>query len=391
MCGIIGFNFKTNNEKIFSVTSHRGPDNTSKVESGNFTLGHNRLSIVDHNELSNQPMTSECGRYIIVFNGEVYNHNEIRKKLQNKYNFKTESDTEAMLYSYVEYGERCVDEFRGMFAFAIYDIVEDKLFCARDRLGIKPFVYYNKNGKIIFASEIKVILAVIESKPEVNQEAISQYLHYLYVPYPNTIFQDIMKLPPAHTLTYHNGKCEIKKYWDVDDYKGIHSSMSESDIITSLDGLLDESVNMRMIADVELGSFLSGGIDSSMILYYMQKHSSKKINTYTLGFKDAKKYDETSDAKIMADFFDTNHTEIIIDPNAGELLPKMVSHFDEPFGNPTSLLIHELTRETKKLATVALAGDGGDEIFGGYPRYEAILLANMYQKVYLDLLQNLQD
>jgi len=132
-----------------------------------------------------------------------------------------------------------------------------------------------------------VILEALESKPEVNQEAITQYLHYLYVPYPNTIFQDIMKLPPAHTLTYHNGKCEIKKYWDVDDYKGIHSSMSESDIITSLDGLLDESVNMRMIADVELGSFLSGGIDSSMILYYMQKHSSKKINTYTLGFKDS--------------------------------------------------------------------------------------------------------
>ncbi len=376
MCGIIGFNFKSNNEKIFSVTSHRGPDNTSKLEVGNFTFGHNRLSIVDHNDLSNQPMTSVCGRYTIVFNGEVYNHSEIREKLKDKYNFKTASDTEAMLYSYIEYGESCIHEFRGMFSFAIYDSIEDKLFCARDRLGIKPFVYYVKNGKFIFASEIKVILEALESKPEVNQEAISQYLHYLYVPYPNTIFQDIMKLPPAHTLTYQHGKCEIKKYWDIEDYKGIHNSMKESDIISSLDGLLDESVRLRMIADVELGSFLSGGIDSSMILYYMQKHSSKKINTYTLGFKDAKKYDETSDAKIMADYFDTNHTEIIIDPNAGELLSKMVSHFDEPFGNPTALLIHELTKETKKLATVALAGDGGDEVFGGYPRYEAILLAN---------------
>lgn len=381
MCGIIGFNFKNNNEKIFSVTSHRGPDNFSKIEIGSFTFGHNRLSIVDHNDLSNQPMMSECGRYTIVFNGEVYNHTDIKERLENKYNFKTSSDTEAILYSYVENGENCLEEFRGMFAFAIYDKVEDKLFCARDRLGIKPFVYYHQNGKFIFGSEIKVILEVLESKLEVNKEAIAQYLHYLYVPYPNTIFQDIMKLPPAHTLTFQNGKVEIKKYWDVEDYKGLHSSICESDIITSLDGLLDESVKMRMIADVELGSFLSGGIDSSMILYYMQKHSSKRINTYTLGFKDAKKYDETSDAKIMADYFNTNHTEIIIDPNAGELLPKMVRHFDEPFGNPTSLLIYELTRETKKLATVALAGDGGDEIFGGYPRYEAILLANKLKYV----------
>jgi len=190
-----------------------------------------------------------------------------------------------------------------------------------------------------------------------------------------------MKLPPAHTLTFQNGKCEIKKYWDVEDYKNLNLDMKESDIITSLDELLDESVKMRMIADVELGSFLSGGIDSSMILHYINKHSTKQINTYTLGFEGASKYDETSDAKIMSDYFNTNHTEIIINPNAAELLSKMVSHFDEPFGNPTSLLIHELTKETKKLATVALAGDGGDEIFGGYPRYEAILIANKLKKV----------
>ncbi len=375
MCGIIGFNFKSNNEKIFTISDYRGPDNTSKLEVGTFTLGHNRLSIVDHNDLSNQPMTRESGRYTIVFNGEVYNHTEIREELKGKYNFETKSDTEAILYSYIEYGEDCLEKLRGMFSFAIYDIKLDKLFCARDRLGIKPFVYYYKDNKFIFASEIKVILEALEKKPEVNQEAISQYLHYLYVPHPNTIFKDIMKLPPAHTLTFQNGKCEIKKYWDIEDYKGFNNTMKEEDIISSLDTILDESVKLRMIADVELGSFLSGGIDSSMILYYMQKHSSKKINTYTLGFKDAKKYNETNDAKIMSDYFNTNHTEIIINPNAGELLPKMVKHFDEPFGNPTSLLIHELTKETKKLATVALAGDGGDEIFGGYPRYEAILLA----------------
>jgi len=381
MCGIIGFNFQNNNEKIFQVANHRGPDNTSKVEVNHFTFGHNRLSIVDHNDSSNQPFTSEDKRYTIVFNGEVYNHHEIREKLKNKYNFRTESDTEAILYAYVEYGEKCLDNLRGMFAFAIYDKQEDKLFCARDRLGIKPFIYYFKDGKFIFASEIKVILEALESKPDINQEAILKYLHYLYIPHPNTIFQDIMKLPPAHTLTYQNGNIEIKKYWDLEDYNGLNLDMGEDEIITSLDDLLDESVKMRMIADVELGSFLSGGIDSSMILHYMNKHSNKPINTYTLGFEGASKYDETSDAKIMSDYFNTNHTEIIINPNAAELLPKMVSHFDEPFGNPTALLIHELTKETKKLATVALAGDGGDEIFGGYPRYEAILLADKLKHI----------
>lgn len=387
MCGIIGFNFKSNSEKIFQVASYRGPDNTSKIEVGSFTLGHNRLSIVDHNEFSNQPMVSACGRYYIVFNGEVYNYKQLREKLQNKYSFKTVSDTEVILYSYIEYGESCIDKFRGMFAFAIYDKDKDKLFAARDRLGIKPFIYYCKNGKFAFASEIKVVLEAIESKPDINQEAIVQYLHYLYVPYPNTIFQDIMKLPPAHTLTYQNGHIDIKQYWNIEESCGIYQNMNEEDIITSLDNLLDESVRLRMIADVELGSFLSGGIDSSLILYYMHKHSSKKINTYTLGFKDAKKYDETGDAKVMAEHFDTNHTEIIINPNAGDLLPMMVEHFDEPFGNPTSLLIYELTKETKKLATVALAGDGGDEVFGGYPRYEAILIAQKLQYIPKSLFQ----
>ena len=376
MCGIIGFNFKTKNQNIFEIMKHRGPDNTGVIEINKWTFGHNRLSIVDHNPLSNQPFVSNCGRYTIVFNGEIYNHFEIKENLKKEYNFRTKSDTEIILYSYIEYGEKCLDSLRGMFAFAIYDKKEDKLFCARDRLGIKPFVYYFKNGKFIFASEIKVILEALEFKPDINKEAILQYLHYLYIPHPNTIFQDIMKLPPAHSLTFQKGKVEIKKYWNVEDYKGLNLNMSENEIITSLDELLDESVKMRMIADVELGAFLSGGIDSSTILYYMAKNSNKPINTYTLGFKDAKRYDERNDAKIMSDYFNTNHTEIIINPDAAELLPKMVTHFDEPFGNPTSLLIYELTKETKKLATVALAGDGGDEIFGGYPRYEAILLAH---------------
>jgi len=379
MCGIFGINkiLEENSiKKILNSTNHRGPNNDGMVKVNDWTFGHNRLSIIDLTPEANQPFISNCKNYIIVFNGEIYNYLELKKDLEKKYKFRTNSDTEVLLNLYIEKGENCVKDLRGMFAFVIYDKKNDKLFCARDRLGIKPFVYYFKNNKFIFASEIKVILQVLQTTPNINQESIYQYLHYLYIPYPNAIFEDIFKVPPAHTLTYQNGKIEIKKYWDIENYIGKNINLSENEIINKLDNLLDESVQMRMIADVELGSFLSGGIDSSTILYYMAKNSSKPINTYTLGFKDAKRYDERNDAKIMAEFFNTNHTEIIINPNAAELLPKMVKHFDEPFGNPTSLLIYELTKETKKIATVALAGDGGDEIFGGYPRYEAILLAN---------------
>lgn len=375
MCGIIGFNFKSINQKIFTIANHRGPDNTSIAEIGKFTFGHNRLSVVDHNPDSNQPFTSVCGRYTIVFNGEIYNHHDLRNRLKKKYRFRTESDTEVILYHYIENGERALYDLRGMFAFAIYDKQEDRLFCARDRLGIKPFVYYKEADKFIFASEIKMVLEALQSKPAINTAAISQYLHYLYIPYPNTIYDNIFKLPPAHLLLYEKGEISIKKYWDIEDYVGDNAEMSENDILYNLDNLLDESVKLRMIADVELGSFLSGGIDSSLILYYMHKNSNKKINTFTLGFNGASMYDETDDAKIMAEFFNTHHTEIIINPNAADLLPKMVDQFDEPFGNPTALLIYELTKETKKYATVALAGDGGDEIFGGYPRYQAIHLA----------------
>jgi len=379
LCGIIGFNFKSDNEKIFNVASHRGPDNTSFIKTNNWMLGHNRLSIIDLSEEANQPFVCNCGRYVIVFNGEIYNFKEIRRELEKKYKFRTNSDTEVLLNLYIEKGENCVNFLRGMFAFAIYDNEKDLLFCARDRLGIKPFVYTYRNGTFIFASEIKSILEALDKKPELNTEALIQYLHYLYVPYPNTIFKDIYKLPPAHTLSYKNGKIEIKKYWAIEDFADKNSEMSESEILEQLDEILDDSVRLRMIADVELGSFLSGGMDSSTILYYMAKNSSKPINTFTLSFPDANKYDEKKDAKIVAEFFNTNHNVIEVSPNIVDLLPLMVKHFDEPFGNPTSLLIYELTKKTKKYATVALAGDGGDEVFGGYPRHKAVLLSEKFK------------
>ena len=333
MCGIIGFNFKApQNSNYLSVADYRGPDDTSSNTYGSFKLGHNRLSIIDLTVDANQPFVSNCGNFVIVFNGEVYNYNEVRKNLEGKYTFKTNSDTEVILYNYIEKKEKCLDDFIGMFSFTVYDIKNDTLFGARDRMGIKPFLYYHKEEQFAFASEIKVIKELVTDLT-INKEAIGQYLRYLYVPTPNAIFCEIKKLNPGHYFYYKRGSLEISKYWDPVDFIGLNMNLSEGAILEKLDYLLNDAVRLRMIADVELGSFLSGGIDSSAILYYMAINSSKPINTFTLGFAGADKYDETSDAKKMATHFNTNHHEIIIHPNVADLLPKMVRHFDEPFGN----------------------------------------------------------
>ena len=374
MCGIIGYNFEAPEASaVASIAAYRGPDNTTVKKLGGFTFIHNRLSIIDLTAAAHQPFVSACGNYVIVFNGEVYNYRELRKNLEGKYDFRTHSDTEVVLYNYIEKKENCLKDFIGMFSFTVYDIKNDTLFGARDRLGIKPFVYYHQGKQFAFASEIKVLKELVNGL-SVNQEAISQYLRYLYVPSPNSIYQEVKKLEPAHYFFYAGGQLEITKYWDATNFIGLNAELTEHQILEKLDFLLNDAVRLRMIADVELGSFLSGGIDSSTILYYMARNSNKPINTFTLGFAGADKYDETTDANKMAAYFKTNHHEIIIHPNVTNLVHKMVHHFDEPFGNPTAILIHELTKETKKYATVALAGDGGDEIFGGYPRYEAALL-----------------
>lgn len=372
MCGIMGFNYKPASESAYSVSQHRGPDNTEILTFGDFIFGHHRLSIVDHDINSNQPMESLCGNYLIVFNGEVYNHPELKEQLRSKYEFRTQSDTEVILNAFIEYGPKCLELFRGMFAFSVYNKRDGALFCARDRVGIKPFNYYYSEGKFSFASELSVLLASLENKPTINIPAIKQFIRYLYIPHPDTVYKDIFKLEPGCYLWFKNGELSINKYWDCQTDIQENVPDQEGEILNELDSILNDSVKMRMIADVELGAFLSGGLDSTSILYYMSKNSSKKINTYTLAFKDAELYDESSDANLVAEYFNTNHNEILIDANAVDLLPKMVAHFGEPFSSPTALLIHDLTKETKNFATVALAGDGGDEIFGGYPRYKAL-------------------
>ena len=383
MCGILGANFEVDFTAAAAAQHHRGPDHTGILHFGPFTLAHNRLSIIDLNESANQPFVSEDGRYAIVFNGEIYNFQSLKKELEPQHEFRTHSDTEVLLKAYITYGEACLDKLQGMFAFAIYDRQEDHLFCARDRLGVKPFVYVFKEGKMAFASEIKAILALLPQKPGLNSIALSQYLTYLYVPAPLTLFEGIYKLLPGHSLTLHRGKMTIKPYWQLREFWQHPATVSfdtQADQLRALDQCLNDAVAKRMISDVPLGAFLSGGLDSSTILYYMHQNSSHSISTFTLGFNEGR-YDERKDAQIVAKYFKTNHHEILIEPNVAELLPKLVHHFDEPFGNPTALLIYELTRQTKAHVTVALAGDAGDEVFGGYPRYHGMQVAQQFEGI----------
>lgn len=373
MCGIVVSSGAPVSPAVLDRTRHRGPDHSSAETFGPFTLGHNRLSIIDLSARANQPLHSTCGKYAIVYNGEVYNFRELRSELRSRYKFTTETDTEVVLAAYIAWGDRCVGRLRGMFAFAIVDTVRDRLFAARDRLGIKPLVYAHDRQALAIASETKSILPLLPSRPEVDGDAIEQYLHLLYIPEPHTAFRGISKLAPGHTLVYSDGRLTIERYWSVEDEvaRARGDELSSGERIERLDELLRDAVRYRMISDVELGCFLSGGLDSSAVLRYMAEASDRPVNTYTLVFPDAPHYDESAASRELAGYFATNHTEIEISPVITDLLPTMVRHFDEPFGNPTSLLIHELTRETRKHATVALAGDGGDEVFGGYSRYQA--------------------
>ncbi len=374
MCGILGYNTGVDSDIPSTVQAHRGPDYTGVGQFGAFTFCHNRLSIIDLSPESNQPFVSADGRYVIVFNGEIYNYQDLRGPLAAKYPFRTNSDTEVLLYSYIEYGEACLDQLLGMFAFAIYDTQLDRLFCARDRLGVKPFVYYYADGKFAFASEINGVLSVLPERPKMSPVALSQYLTYLYVPAPLTMFQGVFKLPPAHSLVLEKGELTITCYWELPKIWAPGSVLG-ADVVGTVDALLEDAVRLRMIADVPLGAFLSGGLDSSTIVYYMSQLSTRPVKTFTLGFHETR-YDERSDARIIATQFQTDHEEIMISPDSASLLPMMVSHFGEPFGNPTALLIYELTKYTKPHVTVALVGDGGDEVFGGYPRYRGMGLAD---------------
>ena len=372
--GFLGFEDKTLLKKMASTLKHRGPDAEAFYVDKNISLAHRRLAIIDLDTRSNQPMPNEDETIQVVFNGEIYNFHDLRPKLKSKHKFMTESDTEVIVHGYEEWGEACVNKFNGMFAFAIWDSNKKKLFLARDRLGVKPLYYYVDNEKFIFASEIKAILQAKFIKREVNTEAFYHYMTYLNTPAPSTLFKNIYKLEPGHTLTVtkNNEKITItkQKYWDIQNCK-INPNITEEEAIKKTRFLLEDSMRQRMIADVPQGVFLSGGLDSSALVAMMSERSDTPVNTFSIATGTDEKYNELKYAKIVADKFSTNHHEYTIGhKEVLRALPEIVYHEDEPIADPVNVPVYYLSKYARKEKVLVLQmGEGADELFCGYPIY----------------------
>ena len=384
MCGITGkLNFNKNNfvsegliKEMTKTLSHRGPDDSGIFVEKNIGLGHNRLSIIDLSPAGHQPMSDKEEKIWIVFNGEIYNYLVLKKELEKQgIIFKSKTDTEVIIYLYKKYGIDCLKYLRGMFAFAIWDKEKKQLFLARDRVGKKPLKYYCDSNCFIFASELKAILKNPEVKKEMDCDAIDEYLTYQYVPHPKTGFKNIWKLEPAHYLIIKkDGQIIKQRYWDLDYSQKL--DLSEEEWKEKILEKLKESVRIRLVSDVPLGAHLSGGIDSSLIVALMSQEQNSPIKTFSIGFKE-KDYNELSYVKLVVDRYKTEHHEFIVEPNAIEILPKLVYHYEEPYADSSALPTWYLSEITKKYVTVALNGDGGDENFAGYTRYNAMQLLQL--------------
>ncbi len=364
-------------ERMTDAIKHRGPDDGGAYLSPDkkVGLGHRRLAIIDLSPLGRQPMRY-LDRYEIVFNGEIYNFQEKRAELlRGGYAFTSHSDTEIILALFDKYREKCLEHLRGMFAFAIYDEHEKTLFAARDRVGKKPFKYFFDGNTFLFASELKAILTQPEYTREPDYEAIHHYLTLQYVPAPMTGFKGIKKLEPAHFLSLNLRTKELKKerYWKLDYSKKL--DLPESEWKKQILETLDEATRLRMIADVPIGAFLSGGIDSSAVVAMMAHHSEKPIKTFSIGFQE-EKYNELPYARMIAKKFKTDHTEFIVEPHAIEILPMLVKQYEEPYADSSALPTYLVSQLTREHVTVALNGDGGDENFAGYTRYAAFQVSN---------------
>ncbi len=360
------------------TVSYRGPDDSGVYTDGHLGLGHRRLSILDLSELGHQPMASKDKSIWITYNGEVYNYKLLKKDLMVKgYTFESHCDTEVIIYLYQEYGEDCLKYLRGMFAFAIWDSNKNMLCLARDRIGKKPLFYYFDGKTFLFASEIKSILEDQSLKREINFDAFYDYFKYLYVPDPKTIYKNIHKLEPGHYMICTKDGIRKKEYWDISFSK--QSNLNEIDISDELLNILDESVKLRMISDVPLGAFLSGGIDSSGIVALMARQQKKQVTTCSIGF-DSRDYDEVRYARMIAKQYCTDHHEFTVKENTEEILNKLAFHFDEPFADASSVPTYYVSKVARQSVTVALSGDGGDENFAGYEKYYIDDIENRIRK-----------
>jgi len=375
MCGIAGMVQTHPDGEVEQATVHRmceamvhrGPDDEGIFVKAGVGLGMRRLSIIDLAG-GHQPVFNEDKTIWIVFNGEIYNFPELRTQLQAcGHRFSTHTDTEVIAHLYEEHGAECVHKLRGMFAFALYDERAGRLLLARDRVGKKPLHYALQNGTLLFASEMKAILAVRPELAELNNPALLQYMYFGYIPDPATAFEPIQKLPPGHLLEFEKGELRIRQYWDFPPY-GTYEPRCEEELLQELEFRLAEAVRIRLIADVPLGAMLSGGTDSSIIVALMARATSQPVKTFSVGFHNAD-FDEAPYARLVAQEFGTDHHELILEPDLIETVEMLTRHLEEPFGDSSMLPTYFISCLARKYVKVALSGDGGDEAFAGYDRY----------------------
>jgi asparagine synthase (glutamine-hydrolysing) len=379
MCGICGFNGRDPGlvGRMTEVITHRGPDQDGVWCDDHVTLGHRRLSIIDLTEAGRQPMANEDGTIQVVFNGEIYNYEEIKADLEAKgHVFRGHCDTEVIVHGYEEYGFDIVHKFIGMFAFALWDAKKKRLWLVRDRIGIKPLYYYFKNGRLVFGSEIKCILEDPQVPRQVNHAALYAYLGFEFVPAPQTAFEGIHKIPAGHWAVLENGQFRVEEYWDLKmPERGV--VRSEGEMVERIRELIDDAVRLRLISDVPLGAFLSGGLDSSTIVAMMAKHWPGKVKTFTIGFPD-KTFSELDYAQTVADHFGTEHRVLIIDEMDEASVEKSIWHLDEPMTDLSSIPLMFICQKAKEYVTVCLSGEGGDEVFVGYDRFKAAKIAGFF-------------
>src|SRR5215203_5194957 len=384
MCGINGIAFSSRScrmvdeallARMRDVITHRGPDDEGAFIDGPVGLGHRRLSIVDV-AAGHQPMTNEDGSLRITYNGEVYNHADFRETLEARgHVYQTHCDTETILHLYEEYGDSCVEHLRGMFAFAIWDRNKRELLIARDRLGVKPLYYVHADdGSLYFASEIKALLEARAVKPELNFTAFSDYLANHATSGEDTLFVNVKRLMPGHTLTWRDGQIRLKKYWDVSFAKSVQDGRSDQDYIAEWSELFRESVQLRLMADVPLGMFLSGGIDSSAIAAVMSTLVDDPIKTFSVAFAE-REANELEYARLVSRAFKTDHHEVVISPEQFfDALPELIWHEDEPLAHPSSVALYFVSELASRHVKVVLTGEGSDELMAGYARYRKTIL-----------------
>ena len=380
MCGIDGILYHDRAqvvsekliERMNDVLHHRGPDDSGVWVKGNVGLGQARLSIIDLSPLGHQPMCNEDGTVWITFNGEIYNFLELKEELLRKgHHFRSHTDTETILHLWEEMGPACVERLRGMFAIALWDERKQTLFLARDRVGKKPLFYAALPDRFIFGSEIKAILQDEDFDVSPDLEAIHYYLTYQSVPAPYSAFKGVKQLPPAHTLLVKDGTVTIQRYWDLSyrQKRRVIGEAAERELQEEIIERLREAVRIRLMSDVPLGAFLSGGIDSSIVVALMAGLMDQPVKTFSIGFAE-EEYNELPYARMVAERYHTDHHEFIVKPDAQAIFPDLVWHYNEPFADSSAIPTYYVSKLAREYVTVVLTGDGGDENFAGYPRYQ---------------------